>query len=178
MKRLFGKLGSAFVLLFVASITAQARYTYTSLNAPLGVFGTWALGISGNNIVGYYEDANAEFHGFLHDGSSWRTLDDPVVSSGAYGTHAWGISGNNIVGYYPDASGYHGFLYNGSSWTALDDPLEVYGTYAFGVSDNDIVGYYDDGHIVHGFLATPVPEPSALALAGLGAISLLARSRK
>ena len=68
--------------------------------------GTFATGISGNDIVGYYFDASDTAHGFLFDGSTWTTLDDPSGEQ----TYPSGISGNTVVGYYLDPStGIHGF---------------------------------------------------------------------
>ena len=86
--------------------------------------GTWAEGIDGNNIVGYYWDISEQYHGFIYNGSTYTRLNDPLE---AYGTAASGISGNNVVGYYADSSDNdHGFIYNIStnSYTTLDDPLE------------------------------------------------------
>src|SRR5208337_4579084 len=87
--------------------------TYTTLDDPLAsqspphpyyAFGTQAYGISGNNIVGDYYDSSSNEHGFLYNGSTWTTIDDPLASAGVDGTQANGISGNNIVGYYTDSS--------------------------------------------------------------------------
>jgi hypothetical protein len=130
---------------------------------------TYAQGISGNSIVGYYVDspgiANAK--GFLYNGKKWTTLDFPGA---AYGTFAQGIDGSNIVGGYYDSSNYgHGFLYNGTSWTTLNYPgAEL--TWAYGISGSNIVGWYSDGDAssVHGFIYT-IPEPATLLLFGLGA---------
>jgi hypothetical protein len=48
------------------------------------------------------------FHGYLFNGSTYTTVDDPL---GAQGTSAAGISGNNIVGSYTGPLGVlHGFL--------------------------------------------------------------------
>jgi hypothetical protein len=72
----------------------------------------YPLGISGNNIVGFYLDSSDNAHGFLYNDSTqtYTTLDDPLAGSGYFGTYACGISGNNIVGYYQDSSGQeHGF---------------------------------------------------------------------
>ncbi len=74
----------------------------------MGTQGTFAYGIFGGNIVGYFNDSAGDSHGFLYNGSGYTTLDDPF---GADGTVAYGISGNNIVGGYTDASGNsHGFV--------------------------------------------------------------------
>src|SRR5262249_58987002 len=67
--------------------------------------GTDPGGISGGNVVGYYDDG--ALHGFLYDGSTYTTLDDPL---GLDWTVVAGIDGNTIVGFYLDASGYHGFV--------------------------------------------------------------------
>jgi hypothetical protein len=147
------------------------------VNDPLGVNGTAAFGISGNNIVGVYLDSSGNNNGFLYNGSTWTTLDDPL---GVNGTQVLGIDGNNIVGYYIDSSGnMNGFLYNGSTYTTVDDPLGVY-TLPFGISGNNIVGYYYDsssGVSWSGFEAS-VPEPSTLALSALGGLSLLLFRRR
>ena len=149
---------------------------YTTLDNPLGVRGTLPYGISGNDIVGTYGDANASAgnHGFLYDGSTWTTIDDPL---GLNGDAPAGISGNTIFGYYLDTvSGKaHGFLYDmpTSTYTTLDDPLGANGTGVTGISGNTIVGSYDDASgVAHGFVATPTPEPSTFVLFAAGAIGL------
>ena len=80
--------------------------TYATLDAPLGTNGTYAQGISGSCIVGYYEDSSDLDHGFLYNGSTstYTTLDDPLASPDGKvnGTRAYGISGSNIVGAYLD----------------------------------------------------------------------------
>ncbi len=89
--------------------------TYTTLDHPLAGNtvnsgeGTHALGISGNNIVGYYTDSSDTDHSFLYDGSSFTSLEVPGAAIGT--TYASGISGNYIVGEFTDADGMeHGFL--------------------------------------------------------------------
>ena len=157
----------------VAMATAQAQI-YTTLDD--GVYGTAANGISGNNIVGTYLDDSGNSHGFLYNGSTYTALND-----GVHGTFANGISGNNIVGYYYDSSYIaHGFLYDGSTYTTLDDPNGDYGTYAYAIDGNNIVGSYIDSFDSsgdHGFIVS-VPEPSVLAVAGLGGLSLLLFRRR
>jgi len=125
-----------------------ASQTFTTIDDPLGTKGSFPGGISGDNIVGSYSDSSNKLHGFLYNGSTWTTIDDPLVGNGEYqGTTPNGISGNNIVGGYADSSNVsHGFLYNGSTYTTLDDPLGV--TLAYGISGNNIVGTSGS----HGFL--------------------------
>ena len=129
MKTSLIKLTCGLALLGAVAM-AQAQ-TYTTLNDPLGVGGTDAYGISGNNIVGTYYYSGDMMSGFLYNGSTWTTLDNPL---GVNKTVVYSISGNNIVGFYFGSSnGPQSFLYNGSTWTTLNDPLGVNGTYAYGI---------------------------------------------
>ena len=121
MKTHNAKLLTGLAALLAAGLAAQTQYTYTTLDDPLagaqsgpsGTQGTFAQGISGTNIVGYYIDTNSFAHGFIYDGWTWTTLDDPMGNHvpGGLGTYAQGISGTNIVGYYTDSNNVaHGFL--------------------------------------------------------------------
>jgi len=125
--------------------TALAQYNYTTLNEPSGT-ATYALGISGSNIVG-----SANGQGFLFNGTSYTSFNVPDSDS----TTATGISGTNIVGYFDYVSGgtSHGFLYNGSTYnTNLDVPGAV-GPFSVGISGTNIAGYYwDASYVAHGFL--------------------------
>jgi len=47
---------------------------YTTLDVP-GATGTFAYGIDGGNIVGYYVDANGDAHGFIN------TIPEPATLS-------------------------------------------------------------------------------------------------
>jgi hypothetical protein len=85
-------------------MNAQAQYTYTTLSVP-GAVSTYAYGISGNNIVGWYR-VGSTHNGFLYDGRSYNTFAVP----GAQGTYATGIDGNNIAGYYYNGGTMLGFL--------------------------------------------------------------------
>src|SRR5208283_4025992 len=90
-----------------------------TLDDPLGTLTTCPFGIDGNNIVGFYRDSSDNnTHGFLYNGSTYTTIDDPLAGPG--GTYPYGISGNNIVGSYLDSSGnYHGFITTVSQPTSL-----------------------------------------------------------
>ena len=68
--------------------------------------GTVARGVSGNDIVGYYQNEGGAY-AFLYDGSTYTTLAPP----GSTDAIAWGIDDSNIVGSYTDSSGIgHGFV--------------------------------------------------------------------
>lgn len=142
-----------------------AQYQFTTISAPLGVNGSFATGISGSNVVGYYIDANGTDHGFLFNGSGFTTLDAPLATgtdaNGFSGTSANGISGSEVVGTFAGSDGNdHGFLFDGTTYTALDEPLatgsDAYGfsgTVINGISGNQVVGYFvgNDGKY-RGFL--------------------------
>ncbi len=129
--------------------------TYTTLTPPgtavegsgyqLGT--TSAAGVSGNNVVGWYIDANSQTHAYLYNGSTYTTLDPP----GATSSLAVAVSGNNVVGVFTVAGGVTtGFLYNGSTYTTLTMPGGATTTPA-AISGNDVVGSYTAGDN-HGFL--------------------------
>ena len=141
--------------------------TYTTVTDPLGSNGTFAYGVSGSNVVGYYTDSAGYDHGFLYNGSTYTTIDEPLSVGGTY---VYGISGNEFVGYYYGSSGQHGFLFNGSTYTNIDDPLASYGNVATGVSGNNIVGTYDGppntddrmhGFLYNGSTYTTIDDPLA-----------------
>ncbi|HWD19129.1 MAG TPA: Ig-like domain-containing protein [Verrucomicrobiae bacterium] len=127
--------------------------------------GTRAMGISGTNIVGYY-DINQGFRGFLYNGSSYVTLDALASEPNAASTFALGIEGQNIVGYFSIRSGTYGFFYDGSSYVVVDHPAAVLGTYLTGISGRTVVGYYVDIQAnEHGFIATlPTPPNDSLTV--------------
>jgi len=130
------KVFKGFLLLAVSvslAATAHAQ-TWTPLSYP-GARSTSAYGVSGNKVVGFYEDSSSHSRGFLYNGGSWTPLDYP----GAAQTLPIGISGNRIVGEYYDVSGNtHGFLYDGTQWSMLDYPGLP--TSLHGIDGNNIVG--------------------------------------
>jgi len=142
---------------------------YTILNVPGQV-----NGIEGNYIVGNYPVLNGGNDGFVYNGTSYTTL----IVPGARYTFADGISGNIIVGTYSmDGSTFQSFIYDGNSYITLSVP-GAEDTYVYGIDGDNIVGSYYNGSVYEGFLATPVPEPSVLALATVGAGALLVRLRE
>ena len=78
---------------------------YTALDYPNAAGGTWPNGISGNSIAGFYTDTHGATHGFINNGRTLVTLDDPDCGPAFTDTEPYGISGNTIVGGFRDSNG-------------------------------------------------------------------------
>jgi hypothetical protein len=126
---------------------------FTPIESPiLSSNGTFAIGVSGNTVVGgYYAPAKIS-NGFTStvSGANFTPYDVPNSST----TVIDGISGNKKVGSYADATGTHGFLLNGSTLTApLDYPaVSPPYTVATGIDGTNIVGYVSGPSGIKGFL--------------------------
>src|SRR5262249_22932577 len=137
-------------------------YTYTTLDDPLAVMGTFAQGINNSGqIVGSY--VNNGGHGFLLSGGTYITLDDPVATQS---TSAQGInSAGQIVGYYGDSNFIsHGFLYNptGGTYTTPNDPPATNGTPALRLNDSArILGGWHHTNADHALILAPGPRRPA-----------------
>lgn len=162
------KLPFATMLLAIALMASTrpsfGQYNFTTLDDPLGTNGTYAYGISGNDVVGFYQPSGGPLSGFLYDGSTYTTLSDPLGTT----TAALGISGNTVVGFYSVNQGLvlgYGFTYNTSTqtYTTLDHGNSI--TEAIGISSNGtIVGQSDnDGFSYTNGVYTIFDVPQALA---------------
>jgi len=80
-----------------------AGSTLTQLLYPGSTF-TQALGVNNlGEVVGFYIDGSGGMHGFLYNGSSYQSIDDP---NGVGTTLINGVNDlGQIVGFYVDASG-------------------------------------------------------------------------
>ncbi len=170
LTRLYGVEGKNFVGCYITATESSKGFLYnsqtdtlTTLKSPWsGYYGeTYAQGISGNNIVGYYHTGiNNPNHGFLYNNAtkSWTNLNYPNST----GTWAMGIDGSWVVGNYVDASGKgrHGFLYDvtNNTWATLDAPgSAITGdggkyTYTMDVQRDIIVGHHITYSGMQGFL--------------------------
>ncbi|MBX9792118.1 MAG: PEP-CTERM sorting domain-containing protein, partial [Pirellulales bacterium] len=128
-----------------------------------------AQSISGNTIVGAYVDAKNRTHGFVYNGTTWTTLDDPLFSVAGI-TALYGIDGSKIVGNTQSSGVAAAFLYDGGSFTR---PFGIEGQLGgnfhqfFDISGNRIVGTYQDRPFVY-----IIPEPATFLLAALGLLAL------
>ena len=164
-----------FVMIFVfvgqiKSDTWPASGSWTYLEPPteFGAVNAYALGIDGQNIVGYYNDGTEENDkGFFYNGTTWTTI-NPID---AICTYVVAASGNNCAGYYLDSSyNNHGFFYNGA-YTFFDAIEGNNTTYVSGISGNKIVGGYEDAGNGQGFIYDRISETYTF-LTKSGAVSL------
>ena len=91
----------------------MATITFTTLNDPSAVNGTYATGVNGSGqIVGYYVDAGGGDHGFIYSNGIYTTLvgtefltsagEAPQRVSGTVSIVPEGINNSGeIVGYIP-----------------------------------------------------------------------------
>ncbi len=167
----------------------------TTINSPTGPDVVNAQGINNNGlVVGFYVGTDGNDHGFKFNLSSavngvgtGTTIADPTIpsvpgESNATFMFSQVLSVNDkgiAVGYYGDSTGsQHGFIYNTNTgmYTFLDDPNEQFDngvevTQITGINNaGEITGFYTDANgEAHGFVALQgVPEPSSVALLGLG----------
>lgn len=172
---------AVITLLFVVPAAATAPpnpvFKYTILDAPLASQepgrGTVASGVSGREVVGYYQDAALVYHGFLYRGGAYTVLDHPLAGATlGYGTQITGIDNGNVVGFYTARSITQSFIYDGSTWTNLNFPGSNE-TYARAISGNRVAGQYVNNAGSHAFVFdgvnwTTLKYPGSLNTYALG----------
>jgi hypothetical protein len=158
---------------------AGANFAAITLPASFNAVMTSATGVNDAGVIsGFYVDAAGNVHGFLDNGGSFSSFDDPAGAG--MNTSFLGVNNKGeAVGSFVDAAGVtHGFTFNylTNTWTTVDDPnasataaFDVTGTTINGVNDlGQLVGFYSDGTNVDGFLATATPEPGSLGIMSTG----------
>jgi probable HAF family extracellular repeat protein len=111
----------------------------------------WGVNKSGQ-VVGWYQDAQGAYHGFISEGTNALTFDYP----GATATAMYDINDSgDIAGDFSQGGNYQGFLYNKTknTFTPINYPSAME-TSAYGVNASDVVvgTYLDSAWVSHGFL--------------------------
>jgi len=175
---------AVFASVFTAGRAGAQAYVYTTLDDPSATpgpyaaggagGGTYAQGISGNIIVGFYRNAGAPYtHGFIYNMIT-RTYSNDDDPAGVWGTFFAAVSGNIVVGYnaHPGNPGDDGIIYNtaNGSYTYLDDPGGG-NTEAWGISGNTVVGGSYNGGFSYNTTTgvyTTLDDPSATSTYAIG----------
>jgi probable HAF family extracellular repeat protein len=131
--------------------------SYTTLNEPFGINGTFAYGINdAGQVVGQYIDGTNNSQSFIFYPSLSGSLYTGYLGFSVFNspTQLFGISDVGFVGDYKDSNNTsHAVLVNGD-YILLSDPFGFNHTFAYGVNNADqSVGYYvDSNNADHGFL--------------------------
>jgi hypothetical protein len=143
---------TVFGLLQQVSRAQAANFTFTTLDNPSQVHGTFS---NGNNdlgdFVGYYEiGETTNWKAYVNKGGTYSDLTLPFPNVNITIGAAINNSGH-IAGGYDDGNR-HGFFYDGSNYMSLNNPLGI-ATEALGINNLDqIVGnYVDPNNVTHGF---------------------------
>jgi hypothetical protein len=152
------------IFLLISSGTCLAQVSI--LDIP-GSMNTVINGVDGSNLIGMYQD-NMGYHGFVYNGGSYTTLNDPAAGA-SLETYAAGMFNNTIVGGYQDRNGNHGFIYSNGQYTTIDVPGTDVNTYVRGIYGNSVYGFYTSpdsrtyGFIYNAGTFTTVNVPGAVA---------------
>lgn len=152
-----------FILLFpavgICALPAAAQYVYTPVDDPnasqltSASNGTQPMGINQRGtVVGFYNDARGDAHGFMWTGgTNFTTIDFP----GAVFTEPAGVNDAGVIsGMWSDTNGdCHGFQWVNGSFTSFDFP-GAEETEATGINNlGEITGFWLDAALAwHGFL--------------------------
>src|SRR5947209_565384 len=145
------------VLAFGLSLAGpgMAQAGVTTIDVP-GAVSTAANGNSANTIVGEFDDADGNTHGFVLTHKGLTQIDVP----GAWFTTCHGVNASgDIVGIYRDDPANplhrHGFILSKGVFTTLDGPGSVRTSAFFINAKGQVVGTYRDAtNTGHGFVWT------------------------
>ena len=182
MFRIFS-VGVMFCVVFLGGVGGvKGAVTYTAVDlTPAGFGKSQAFGVNGGQQVGHgYWNNGYDNHALLWSGTAASAVD--LNPAGFSLSESIAISGGQQAGYgQSPATGHHNhaFVWSGTAASAVDLhqflPAGFTGSIAQGIdAQGNIVGWAYDGSGEHAILWQPVPEPSALILLCVGAISLFA----
>ena len=182
MFRIFS-VGVMFCVVFLGGVGGvKGAVTYTAVDlTPAGFGKSQAFGVNGGQQVGHgYWNNGYDNHALLWSGTAASAVD--LNPAGFFVSESIAISGGQQAGYgQSPATGNHNhaFVWSGTAASAVDLhqflPAGFTGSIAQGIdAQGNIVGWAYDGSGEHAILWQPVPEPSALILLCVGAISLFA----
>lgn len=103
-------------------------------------------------IVGDYYDSSGNRNGYIDNGGTFTTIDDPNATQGTIVT---GINDSGvIVGNYFTSSGEQGFEYNSGTFTTIAYPGATGDTFVSGINNSGLIagGYIDSFGNEHGFV--------------------------
>src|SRR5262249_16307936 len=134
----------------------MSNFAFTTLDDPSASNGTFATGINATGqVVGSYNDASGEAHGFLYAGGRYTNFNNPDPGNGG-DTLPDGINNlGQIVGTFINLPQELGFIKIGNSYPFIVNPTDVNAVVeAHGINSlGEVVGEYRDGagHS-HGFV--------------------------
>jgi probable HAF family extracellular repeat protein len=156
----------SLAVVFVATVSAPlalAQGTYTQIDEPDALFGTFCSGINtAGDIIGFYTIPGNYTNGFLLSGGTYTVINYPRVA----GTILTGINDKGmIVGY--TASGTFGFAYNRQAQTFIR--ISRYGlfsyTYPYAINNaGTIAGYLSE--VTSGFELVASGRGKTIAVPG------------
>jgi hypothetical protein len=130
--------------------------TFTSENFP-GSVQTQVVGINGGGVtVGFYIDGAGNNFGFVDNGGTFTSVQNPSTSGTV--NQLLGVNSSGVAaGFYTDAAGNaHGYLYQGGVFTSVTLPVSFHAftVTVTGINNSGaVVGFYTDtSGITHGFV--------------------------
>ena len=160
-----------------------ANGDYKTLTFPATVLGAYPSGINLlGQIVGVYFDTSFTIHGFVLDGSHFRSIDAPgTAPTGFLGTYTNGI--NSFQDKLGNTHGYllsHGVAqvidFPGSQFTqawGINFAGDIVGSYSVPVTTNPYTNTYSYGFLLHrGAFSTVNPPGGSSSFSGADTIAL------
>jgi probable HAF family extracellular repeat protein len=170
-------MAAAVLVVACAAPATAGMYTFTNINTPPSVIGSYAFGINNNGTILGYSEAPAAFANalepFIDTGGSFTFLNNPATSY----TAGFGINNaNQVVGTYilaNDPNGIsHAFLYSNGNYQTIDPPVDPMQLFASADAINNSgqivvnnIGYSSTNFLYSNGQFTPVPAIPSTGIA-------------